>query len=287
MKIVICGISGFVGSALKYHFLNRGDEVLSLSVRADVSIESIAKKLEGYDVLINLAGANILGRWTVAYQTLLRQSRLETTHKLTQALQQCTNAPKVLLNASAVGIYDNSHVHNESSEYFENDFLGTLVRDWENGAQEAKKAGVRVCLLRFGVVYGKGGGAMAKMLLPFKLGFGGKMGSGDQIISWIHLNDLVNAFAFLIDNVQLEGVFNLTSPYALSNTEQTKIMGKLLHRPTFMNMPKWLVKLLFGEGSSVILDSKEVYPARLLEAGFQFTYAKFEDALHEIINSRK
>jgi len=278
-------MSGFVGSALKYHFNNRGDEVLSLSIRTDTSIESIAKKLEGCDVLINLAGANILGRWTAAYQKLLRQSRLETTDKLTKALQQCTNPPKVLLNASAVGIYDNFHAHDESSEYFENDFLGTLVRDWENAAHEAKKAGVRVCLLRFGVVYGRGGGAMAKMLLPFKLGLGGKMGSGDQIISWIHLNDLINAFAFLIDNTQREGVFNLTSPYALSNTEQTKSMGKLLHRPTFMNMPRWLVKLLFGEGSSVILDSKEVYPTRLLEAGFQFTYPKFEDAMREIITT--
>ncbi|MCX6072737.1 MAG: TIGR01777 family oxidoreductase [Campylobacterales bacterium] len=283
MKIVICGISGFVGSALKKHFTARGDDLLSLSVRSDVSVESIAQKLEGCDVLINLAGANILGRWTSSYKNVLRQSRLETTDKLTKALKHATNPPKVLLNASAVGIYDNFHKHDEGSQHFENDFLSTLVQEWEKTAMSASAIDVRVCLLRFGVVYGKGGGAMAKMLPPFKLGLGGKMGSGDQMISWIHLDDLVRIFAFLIDHPSLYGLFNATSPHPLSNADQTEMMGTILHRPTFMDMPSWLVKLIFGEGSSVILDSKEVYPTRLLEAGFRFNYPTFEEAMKEIV----
>ncbi len=285
MKIVICGISGFVGNALKEHFTARGDDVISLSVRSNISVESIAKKLEGCDILLNLAGANILGRWTSSYKNVLRQSRLETTDKLTKALKYATNPPKVLLNASAVGIYDNLHKHDEDSHHFENDFLSTLVQDWESAAMQASSSSVRVCLLRFGVVYGKGGGAMAKILPPFKLGLGGKMGSGDQMISWIHLNDLVNMFAFLIDHPQLEGVFNATSPHPLSNADQTKAMGTILHRPVFLDMPSFLVKLLFGEGSSVILDSKEVYPKRLLEAGFRFNYPQFEEAMREIVTS--
>jgi hypothetical protein len=283
MKIVICGISGFVGSALKEYFTARGDDVLSLSVRSDTSVESITNKIKGHDVLINLAGANILGRWTPSYQQLLRQSRLETTSKLTQALKQCNQPPKVLLNASAVGIYDNTHTHDENSQHFENDFLSILVQDWEKAAMQAQSEKVRVCLLRFGVVYAKGGGAMAKMLPAFSLGLGGQMGRGDQIISWIHLNDLVKIFAFLIDHPHLDGVFNASAPYPISNRDQTKIMGNLLHRPVFLNMPSWLVKLLFGKGSSVILDSKEVHPKRLLKAGFEFTYPRFETALYEIM----
>ncbi len=285
MKIVICGISGFVGSALKAHFTARGDDVISLSVRTDMSIKSIAKKLEGCDALINLAGANILGRWTSAYKNVLRQSRLETTDKLTKALKYATNPPKVLLNASAVGIYDNLHKHDEGSQHFENDFLSTLVQDWEKTAMSASEEEIRVCLLRFGVVYGKNGGAMAKMLPPFKLGLGGKMGSGDQMISWIHLDDLVRIFSFLIDQPRLYGIFNATSPHPISNADQTKAMGAILHRPTCMDMPSWLVKLIFGEGSSVILDSKEVYPTRLLEAGFEFTYPTFEEAMREIVTN--
>ncbi|MDP3587862.1 MAG: TIGR01777 family oxidoreductase [Sulfuricurvum sp.] len=281
MKIVICGMSGFVGSALREYLLQRSDTVVGLSIRADTSVEKIVKTIENADVVINLSGANILGRWSESYKNILRQSRLESTDKLAAAIVACSNPPSTFINASAVGIYDGDHQHTEASEAFANDFLATLVMDWEKAAMAAKKT--RVCVMRFGVVLGKDGGAMQKILPPFKMGLGGKMGDGTQMVSWIHLDDLVRACAFLIDHANLNGVVNFTAPLPLSNASQTKIIGKVLHRPTFFTLPAWLVKLAFGEGSSVMLDSKEVYPEKLLKNGFEFLHPSFEEALRQIV----
>jgi uncharacterized protein (TIGR01777 family) len=286
MKIVICGMSGFVGSGMKRFFEKRGDTVISLSVRNGTPIESIAKKLDDSDVLINLAGANILGRWTKSYKNILRNSRLETTSMLVEALSLCESAPHTLLNASAVGIYDSYHQHDEFSSHFGDDFLASLAQDWEYAAFKAQSDATRVCAIRFGVVYGRGGGAMAKMLTPFKLGLGGKMGDGFQMISWIHLEDLIRAAAFLIDHKEIKGAVNFTSPEPISNMAQTKIMGQVLHRPTFFDLPEWVVKLAFGEGSCVMLDSKEVYPRILQDAGFEFLYPTFDSAMEEIAHAQ-
>jgi hypothetical protein len=284
MKIVICGMSGFVGNAMERFFTGRGDEVSAVSVRSSTSVEALVQKIEDADVIINLAGANILGRWSNEYKKILRQSRLDTTHKLVEALKQCLNPPHTWLNASAVGIYDAYHQHDESSQNTGDDFLAALVRDWEYAAMGAESELTRVCVMRFGVVYGKGGGAMAKMLPPFKMGTGGKMGDGFQMISWIHLDDLVGAAAFLIEHKEIRGVVNLTSPEPINNLEQTKAMGRILHRPTFFDLPSWVVKLAFGEGSIVMLDSKEVYPRVLQENGFEFHYPTFDSAMEEIVH---
>jgi hypothetical protein len=286
MKIIICGMSGFVGNAL-YDFLSaQHHEVISLSIRSNSSVESIVKVLDGSDVVINLAGANILGRWSVVYKKLLRSSRIVTTASLTHALTHCANPPHTLLNASAVGVYDSYHQHDEYSRHYGDDFLASLVQEWEEVALSAKALGMRVCIMRFGVVYGKSGGAMAKMLPPFKLGLGGKIGDGFQMISWIHVVDLVRACLFFVENEEQEGVFNLTTPEPICNLQQTKKMGKYLHRPTFMSMPAWAVKLIFGEGSCVMLDSKEVYPRRLQEAGFSFQYPTFDSAMEQIVHDQ-
>lgn len=286
MKIVICGMSGFVGSALEHFFKERGDEIIALSVRSSTSVDALAEKMEETDVIINLAGANILGRWSSEYKGVLRQSRLETTRKLVEALKQCMNPPHTWLNASAVGIYDAYHQHDESSQNMGDDFLAALVRDWEYASMKAESELTRVCVMRFGVVYGEGGGAISKMLPPFKLGLGGKMGDGFQMISWIHLEDLVHACAFLIEHQEISGVVNLTSPEPISNLEQTKAMGRILGRPTLFDLPAWLVKLVFGEGSIVMLESKEVYPRILQEAGFVFNYPTFDSAMEQIVHDR-
>jgi uncharacterized protein (TIGR01777 family) len=141
--------------------------------------------------------------------------------------------------------------------------------------------------MRFGVVYAAGGGAMAKMLPPFMMGLGGKMGDGFQMISWVHLEDLVRSCAFLIEHTEINGVVNLTSPEPISNLEQTKAMGRILDRPTFFDLPEWIVKLVFGEGSIVMLDSKEVYPRVLQEHGFEFRYPTFDSAMGEIAHARE
>lgn len=286
MKIVICGINGFVGSALKRHFEQRGDKVVGLSIRPSTPIEKVAEIVEDSEVVINLAGANILGRWSTRYKHLLRQSRLETTDTLVQSIAACSNPPHTLLNASAVGIYDNEHQHDEHSPYYAEDFLASLVRDWENAAMKARSDRTRVCTMRFGVIYGHGGGAMEKMLPPFLFGFGGKMGDGFQMVSWIHLEDLVRACTFLIEHDGMEGVVNLTAPEPISNLGQTKSMGRILERPTFFDLPAWMVKLAFGEGAVVMLDSKEVYPRALQQEGFEFRYPTFDSAMEQIVRVR-
>lgn len=284
MKIVVCGMSGFVGTAIHDFLTAQHHDVVSLSIRSGSTIESIVKSVDGSDVVINLAGANILARWSTSYKKLLRSSRLETTRALTHALTHCSHPPHTLMNASAIGVYDSYHQHDEHSRHLGDDFLATLVQDWEEAALEARAFGTRVCIMRFGVVYGKGGGAMAKMLPAFRLGMGGRMGDGFQMISWIHIEDLVRACAFVMENQEREGVYNFTTPEPICNLEQTKRMGKHLHRPTFMSVPAWLVKLIFGEGSCVMLDSKEVYPRRLQEAGFIFKYPTFDSAMAQIVH---
>lgn len=287
MKIVICGMSGFIGQALAKRFKERRDEVQALSIRTGIRLEDVVRVIEGADVIINLAGASILGRWSLSYKETLRRSRLDTTNIIVQAIALCQKPPSVLLNASAVGVYDSEHQHDETSRYFGNDFLANLVLEWESAAVKAKSDETRVCLMRFGVVYGRGGGAMEKMLPPFKMGFGGKMGDGFQMISWIHLEDLVEAFVFVMSNTDIEGVVNITSPEPINNLEQTATMAKVLHRPAFFDMPAWIVKLIFGEGSIVMLDSKEVYPRVLQEHGFQFRYPTFGSALEQIVHDPK
>lgn len=282
MKIAITGKSGFVGHALTDFFANRGDEVVGLRIRLDTTPDSLVEQLNGCDVVINLAGANILTRWSEAYKKILYESRITTTQTLVEALSRCSERPKVLLSASAVGIYQ-SGLEADENGVVSDDFLGTLCKDWEAEANEAKRLGIRVAVMRFGVIFGRGGGAMQKMLLPFQLGVGGKLGDGMQMVSWVHLNDLVRAMAYIIERDTLYGVFNMTAPVPLKNIELTEILAKTLHRPAFFTVPAFAVKLLFGEGSTVVFDSKEVYPKALLEAGFEFEFPTFQEALEEIV----
>lgn len=286
MKIIICGMSGFIGKALENFFRNRGDEVIGLSIRPSTPVDLIVPVLEEGDVVINLAGASILGRWSLEYKRKLRQSRLETTEKIAEAIGQCISPPHTLLSASAVGIYDSYHQHDEDSRYLSEDFLADLVRSWERAAMLAESDKTRVCTMRFGVVYAQGGGAMRNMIPPFKRGFGGKAGDGFQMVSWIHLEDLVRGCAFLIERTDIRGAVNLTAPEPISNWQQTKAMGRILHCPVYLALPAWLVRFALGEASSVILDSKEVYPKVLQEAGFEFSYPTFEEAMEEIVRAQ-
>ena len=279
-------MSGFVGEALARFFQARGEEVRGLRIRTSTQVESIVPLLEETDVVINLAGTSILGRWSRKYKQGLRQSRLDTTQKLSEAISRCENPPPTFLNASAVGIYDSYHQHDESSRHLSEDFLADLVRAWERAAMLAHSEKTRVCAMRFGVVYGAGGGAMEKMLPPFEWGIGGKSGDGFQMVSWIHLEDLVRGCAFLIERSDISGPVNFTAPEPLTNLEQAKTIGAVLRRPAFFTVPEWLLKLVFGEGSSVILDSKEVYPKVLQESGFEFRYPTFADAMEQIARAR-
>ncbi|MBE0513685.1 TIGR01777 family oxidoreductase [Sulfurimonas sp.] len=283
LKIAICGKSGLVGSKLEEFFNPNHNEIVGLRVREDTSVENMAAQLEKCDVLINLSGTTILAPWSESYKKKLRSSRIETTKKLVDAIAVCKEKPKLFLSASAVGIYESNIAHDDSSKRYADDFLSALCLEWETEAEKAKAFDVRVVTMRFGVIFAKEGGAMDKILPPFKMGVGGKLGRGTQMVSWIHIEDLLRAIEFIIKTPAISGSVNFTAPYPISNIEQTKILGEVLRRPTFFCVPAFLIKLIFGEGAHVVLDSKEVYPTKLRENGFEFHYEKFEDALKEIV----
>lgn len=283
LKIAICGKSGLVGSKLQQLFSSQHNDVIGVKIRDNTSVEDVAAQIEKCDILINLSGTTILAPWSESYKKTLYSSRIDTTKKLVEAVGVCKEKPKLFLSASAVGIYESNIAHDDNSKKYADDFLSALCRDWEAEAKKAEAFDVRVVCMRFGVIFAKEGGAMDKILPPFKMGVGGELGSGEQMVSWIHIDDLLRAILFIIKTPDISGSVNFTSPYPLSNKEQTDILGKVLHRPTFFRVPAFVIKLIFGEGSRVVLDSKEVYPSKLLESGFVFEYDKFEPALREIV----
>ena len=225
MKVVICGKSGLVGSKLEEMFASKHNDVIGIKVRENTTIEDVSKEIENCDVLINLAGASILARWNDEYKKRLYDSRINTTKKLVDAISLCKRKPILFISASAVGIYDSVAKHDENSTEFADDFLSHICKDWEAEAKKAEEFGVRTVISRFGVIYAKEGGAMLKMLPPFKMGLGGKIGDGHQMVSWIHIDDLVRAYEFIIKTPDLKGVVNFTTAHTLSNREQTRIMG--------------------------------------------------------------
>ena len=283
IKIAIVGISGMIGQKLKKYFEDKKYDVVGVKIRDNTDIEDLVKDLEHCDVVINLSGATILSRWSKVYKKILYSSRIETTKKLVFAMNRCSDKAKLLLHASAVGIYDSQNSHNEDSLEFADDFLSQICRDWEAEALKANQFGVRVVPMRLGVVYAKEGGAMQKMLPPFRFGLGGAIGQGEQIISWIHIDDLIRAVDFIIKNPDISGSVNFSSPESLSNLEQTKIMGEVLNRPTIFTIPPFILKLIFGEGACVMLDSKDVYPKKLLENGYKFLFSDFKSAFKDIV----
>lgn len=276
--IAITGSSGFVGQNLKKFFEDKKCEVISIKreyLKDDNKLLDIVSKS---DVIINLAGANIINRWTESYKELLYSSRIETTKAIVKAINSSEKKPNILISTSAIGVYDNKSTYDESAN-LNNDFLANLGKDWE---EEAKKAQIPVAIFRFGIVLGKNGGALDKMLLPFKLGVGGVIGSGNQAFSFIHIEDLLNAYEHVIEN-KLEGTFNLVSPTPTTNKGLTKALGKYLHRPTIFPVPEFMLKLIFSEGAKILTDGQSVVPQKLLDNGFNFKYKNIEQAIEDLV----
>lgn len=269
MKVALSGASGFVAGALKKAFPN------FVPIERHDEGEALLQKLQGVDAVLNLAGAPIAARWDEAYKKVLWSSRIDTTKKLVDAINQ--SDVKHFISTSAVGIYPNNVACDETSRIGE-DFLANLATAWET---EAHKCTKKTTILRFGVVLGHGG-ALEKMLPAFRWGLGGIIGDGRMMTSWIDIDDLVGIYMYVLEK-GLEGTFNATSPKPLSNFHFTKILGKVLHRPTLIPVPGFIIKMLFGEGASVLLDSKEVYPKALLEQGYLFQYPDLENSLKKIL----
>ena len=284
MNILMSGATGFVGTNLTRAFQGRGWEVLPLG-RDDFKLDrdSFAEKCRGADVVINLAGAPIAERWTEEYKKVLYGSRIDTTRKIVEALSSMAEKPRLFISTSAVGIYDTKGVHTEDRATFARDFLGKLAQDWEREAMKAREAGVRTVIFRFGIVLGKGGGALQRMLIPFKLGAGGVIGDGKQPFSWVHIDDLIRAYFTVIEQESYEGVYNLTAPNPSTNKELSKTIGRVLKRPVLLRIPAFVLRLQFGEAAKVLLEGQTVLPERLLESGFTFTFPRIEQALEDIL----
>jgi uncharacterized protein (TIGR01777 family) len=284
MKVAIAGSTGMVGTALVAYLKSKGHYVTALkrTVGGPNAFQSVSPDyLEDFDAVINLAGENIAAkRWTEAQKKLIIDSRVSTTTCLAKALAQ-TKSAKVFLNASAVGIYGNrgSETINEDSASGSG-FLASTCKQWEEAAEQAMRPGLRLVRMRIGVVISKNGGALSKMLLPFQLGGGGILGSGQQYMSWISVHDIVRAIEFSMTNEKIAGAVNLTAPNPVTNAEFTRIMGKVLHRPTILPAPGFGLKLILGDmAQEMLLEGNKVIPDKLIANGFKFEYQNLEAAL--------
>lgn len=297
MKILIAGSSGLVGSALVSYLRGQGHLVTRLVRQENKQSEdailwdplkgvSHLDDLEGFDAVINLAGENIAsGRWTAAKKERIINSRVIETRTLCTQLIQLQNPPKVLVNASAMGFYGDGG-DSELTEGSPNGqgFLAEVCREWEAATQSAEKRGIRVVKLRTSVVLTPNGGALAKMLTPFRLGLGGVIGSGKQYMSWIALEDIIQIILFVLVHKEVSGPINVSTPYPVTNEEFTKTLGRVLQRPTFMTIPEWMVRFIFGEmGEALLLSSTRAIPERLLEMGYSYRYPHLEAALNALL----
>lgn len=298
MRILITGSTGFVGSSLVFHLKDKWHQVWRLvrpksPLRENARIEwdpvqGLLNKatVEGFDAVINLAGENIAsGRWTQVKKARIRESRILTTRFFCETLAQLAQPPKVLINASAVGYYgnrDDEILTEESSPG--SDFLAQVCQEWETATLPAKRKGIRVINLRFGMILGASGGTLAKMFPAFKLGLGGRLGSGTQFMSWVALDEVLSVIDHILGNENLQGPVNVVSPNPMTNIQFTKTLGRVLNRPTILSVPAFALKVLFGEmAEALLLSSARAAPKKLLEAGYQFQYPLLEDALRHIL----
>ncbi|MFQ2223179.1 TIGR01777 family oxidoreductase [Aeromonas enteropelogenes] len=299
MKILITGGTGFIGRRLVAH-LKVNHEVVVLSRQGsraytllghDIKVLDSLDRLDDLndvDAVINLAGEPIAaGRWSEQRKQLLCDSRWLLTEQLVDLIKLSTTPPKVLINASAIGWYgrqDDAPL-DEQCQTPHDEFTHQLCQQWETLAQEARSRLTRVCIVRIGLVLGTDGGALPKMLPPYRFGLGGPMGAGNQVMSWIHVQDLVRAILFLLEHGECDGIFNGTAPHPVSNREFSQTLAHTLHRPHIFFMPAALLRLMMGEASDLLLTGQHVLPARLQQAGFHFTYPELSQALTNLLRS--
>ncbi|MGD0965525.1 MAG: TIGR01777 family oxidoreductase [Candidatus Acidiferrales bacterium] len=299
MKIIVSGASGLIGTALTaalggqghtvLHLVRnqRSPEVSSAEIRWDPPSGQVdVAALEGADAIVHLGGANISDRrWTPARKQALRSSRLDSTRVLVNSLARLQQKPPVFVSASAVGYYGNrgDEILTESSGPG-NDFLSHLARDWEGEAMRAGQSGIRTVILRFGVILSSAGGALPEMVRPFKLGVGGRLGSGRQWMSWVALEDAVGIIQSSISHPEWNGTINAVAPEPVRNSEFAEIVGRLLHRPAILPGPAFLLRLALGEmADALLLASQRAIPERLLQSGYCFQFADLEAALRTLL----
>jgi uncharacterized protein (TIGR01777 family) len=296
LRVAITGATGFLGGALTRHLRSAGHVVLPITrsqldagagaIRWDPARGELdPAALEGVDAVVHLAGENIAQRWTDAVKREIRESRVRSTKLIARAISAMNRPPRVLLTGSAVGIYgDRGNELLDESSAAGTGFLAEVVQAWERATEAANRGDVRVVHMRSGLVLGAEGGALPKMLPPFRLGLGGKIGSGEQMMSWIERGDWVRAVEKLLHAPLVKGPVNLVAPTPVSNAEFTAALGHVLGRPTALTIPDFAVRFALGEmGEQVLLAGQRVVPTRLLGAGYSFAYPTIDSALRAVL----
>ncbi|MEI8272740.1 MAG: TIGR01777 family oxidoreductase [Paludibacter sp.] len=291
-KVIIAGGTGFIGSYLKTRFFENGYDVFLVSRLPDHvrwEVDELSHALEGAELVVNLAGKSINCRHTPKNREAILQSRIDSTTKIGNAIQNCKNPPKLWINASATGIYQSSEIKpmTEYETELGNDFLAEVVTKWEKSFFDFQLSSMRQIALRTSVVLGKNGGALSQLVRLTRFGLGGKQASGKQMFSWIHLEDYFRILVFALQNKNLEGILNCTSPQPLSNTDFMRILREILHMPIGIPAPKLVIQfaaIIIGTEPELILNSSFVTPKRLTEAGFSFRFPSLNSALIDILN---
>lgn len=298
MKIVIAGGTGFVGKVLTRLLQENGHEIIILTRNKTVLEKDIQyvqwlqqgarpeQLLNTVDAFVNLAGISLNnGRWTKKQKKAIYTSRMDATLEIVRIMEQLSSKPKVLINASAVGIYPTSTIttYTENSMDYATDFLGTTVQDWERQANRAEKLGIRVALARFGVILGREQGALPSMLLPYKMHIGGTIGSGKQWLSWVHVEDVARAIYFAITNENIKGPFNVVAPHTARMKDFGKTIAMIMGRSHWMPVPSMVMRLALGEQSVLVLEGQHVLPSVLEKQHFTFNYPHLKEALQDLL----
>lgn len=297
MKIAIAGGTGLVGSKLVELCKFRDDEVFVLTRGEEGEHDGVtyvkwmteganpAAILEGIDAFVNLAGVSLNGgSWTEDFKKQIYDSRMKATNEAFTILQSLSNRPAVYVNASAVGIYPNSEteIYTEKSNKVATDFLGVTVKDWEQRAKVFGELGMRTAYMRFGVILDREKGALPNIVKPYQFYVGGTIGSGEQWLSWVHVEDVARAILYVIDNESIEGPVNVTSPNVKRMKQFGKVVGDVLGKPHWLKVPRFALKAALGEQSQLVIEGQYVLPEKLLAHGFKFKYASLDDALRNL-----
>ncbi|ANS43956.1 TIGR01777 family oxidoreductase [Serratia inhibens] len=300
MRILITGATGLIGSSLTQRLLSLSHSITVLTRDVQRAREGFGEQvsywstlqdqtsLDGFDAVINLAGEPIADkRWSKAQKERLCHSRWDLTERLAALINAGSSPPGVLISGSAAGYYgDQGQAVVTEDEAPHDEFTHQLCQRWESLALQAQSDATRVCLLRTGVVLASKGGALAKMLPPFRLGLGGPIGNGRQYLPWIHLDDMVNGILYLLEHATLQGPFNMVAPYPVHNEQFAAQLANVLDRPAFLRVPAFAMRLLMGEAAVLVIGGQRAVPKRLEEAGFGFRFLDLEQALDDVINQR-
>jgi uncharacterized protein (TIGR01777 family) len=294
MKIAVTGGSGFIGKRLIVHLQQQGHEVINISRSPRAIVEHVrtvtwdqlktdSNAFAGLDAIVNLAGESINQRWTAAAKERIVGSRLKAAEQVAQLIERMEVKPKVVVNASGMSVYGTSETEtfDERSPHRPVDFLSRVVEQWEGAADQIQ--GTRIVKVRVGLVLDGKEGAFPKMALPYKLGVGGPIGSGKQWLSWIHIDDMVRLIDFCIQNEAIIGPINATAPNPVTNKEFGRALAKAMRRPNLFPLPAFILKMVFGELSTLLLEGQKVLPRALLEHGFTFKYSFVDKALTDIV----